>query len=86
MSDNVYDYIKREMEMSLAGPPDTDFQCGYLAGLMVLADDVLGFDMNKHPFAEAEKLCLTEEYRINRYKRELSRCRQGLMELNGERS
>ena len=66
MSCDVYAYIKKEMEMSLGAPPDTDFQRGYLAGLMVLADDVLGFDMNKHPFAEAEKLCLTEEYRINR--------------------
>jgi hypothetical protein len=86
MSDGVYTYVKRKMEMSLLAPPDTDFQCGYLAALLVLADDVLGFDMNKPPFAEAEKLCLTEKYRINRYECELSRCRQGLKELNGEQS
>ena len=86
MSDSVYTYIRKEMEMSLGGPPDTDFQRGYLAALLVLAEDVLGLDMNKHPFAEAEKLCLTEEYRINRYERELLRCRQELKELNGEQS
>ena len=84
MSDNVYDYIKREMEMSLGGPPDTDFQRGYLAALLVLAQDVLGFDMNKSPFAEAEEQCLSKQYRMIRLKRELSRCRRGLEELVGE--
>jgi len=89
MSDEVYRYIKTEMEMSLLGPPDTDFQRGYLAGLMVLANDVLGLDMNKPPFAEAEKLCLGEKYRMHRLRREIawrSRDLKELEELIGERS
>ena len=67
MSDNVYAYIKREMEMSLGGPPDTDFQRGYLAGLMVLAEDVLGLRMDVPPFSLARKLCGVSTGRMNRY-------------------
>lgn len=89
MSHDVYAYIKREMEMSLAGPPDTDFQRGYLAGLLVLAKDVLGLDMNKQPYSGAEKLCLGEGYRMQRLESEiawLSRELKQLEELVGERS
>jgi hypothetical protein len=89
MSDNVYAYIKREMEMSLAGLPDTDFQRGYLAGLLVLAKDVLGLDMNEQPFSEAEKLCLGEHYRMHRLQSEIAWRSRELLELEeliGERS
>jgi hypothetical protein len=86
MLDSVYTYIRTEMEMSLGGPPDTDFQRGYLAGLLVLAEDVLGLDMNKYPFAEAEKMCLGETYRMNKMRRDVTPCLRNVEELAGEQS
>lgn len=86
MWSDVYTYIRKEAEMSLGSPPDTDFQRGYLAALLVLAQDVLGLDMNKSPFVEAEALCLRPMYRTNRLKREISWCRHEIRKIEGERS
>jgi hypothetical protein len=89
MSDDIYRYIKTAVEMFLLDPPDTDSQRGYLAALMVLANDVLGLDMNKKPFAEAEKVCLTPTYRMRRLRREVAWRSQELKELEelmGEQS
>ena len=41
MSDNVYTYIKGSVEPFLRDPPDTEFQRGYLAALLNVADEAL---------------------------------------------
>ena len=71
MSVNIYDYIKSDVVASLLNPPDTEFQRGYLASLLVLAEEALGMRMDLSPFAEAHKLCFNAQYRA---RRDLTRC------------
>jgi hypothetical protein len=59
MSDNVYTYIKSNVEPFLFYPPDTDFERGYLAALLNVAEEALGLHLGKSPFMEAQKLCST---------------------------
>jgi hypothetical protein len=74
MSDDIYTYVRNSVEAYLLDPPDTDFQRGYLASLLVLAEEALGLRMDTHPFSEAHNLCFTPKYRIARAKRDLTRC------------
>ena len=57
MSDNVYTYIKGNVEPFLRYPPDTEFQRDYLAALLNVAEEALGLHLLKYPFAEAQMLC-----------------------------
>jgi hypothetical protein len=45
------------VEPFLLSPPDTDFQRGYLAALLNVAEEALGLRLAKYPFAEAQMLC-----------------------------
>jgi hypothetical protein len=40
----------------VSNPPDTDFQCGFLGAMLVLAEEALGLRMDLPPFAEAHEL------------------------------
>jgi hypothetical protein len=66
MSANIYDYIKTDVAAALLNPPDTEFQRGYLASLLVLAEEALGLRMDLSPFAEKHKLCFNAQYRSGR--------------------
>ena len=57
MSDSIYRYIKSGVDGFLTDPPDTDFQRGYLAALLGVAEEALGLHLGKSPFMEAQKLC-----------------------------
>ena len=57
MTDNVYTYIKSNVEPFLLDPPDTDFLQGYLAALLNVAEEALGLHLAKSPFKEAQELC-----------------------------
>jgi hypothetical protein len=57
MTDNIYTYIKGNVELFLSDPPDTEFQQGYLAALLNVAQEALGLHLAKSPFKEAQKLC-----------------------------
>lgn len=56
MTDSVYTYIKSNVEPYLLYPPDTDFQRGYLAALLNVAEEALGLHLGKSPFKEAQEL------------------------------
>jgi hypothetical protein len=62
MSDEVEEYVTRSVQMFLVDPPDTDYQCGFLAALLVLAKEALGLRMTEPPFAAAEGLCRSSEW------------------------
>jgi hypothetical protein len=47
MTDNVYTYIKSNVEPFLLDPPDTDFLQGYLAALLNVAEEALGLHLAK---------------------------------------
>ena len=55
MGDQVEEYVTEAVQMFLLAPPDTDFQCGFLAALLVVAKEALGLRMDSPPFAEAER-------------------------------
>jgi hypothetical protein len=57
MSDSIYTYIKSGVDGFLTDPLDTDFQRGYLAALLGVAEEALGLHLGKSPFMEAQKLC-----------------------------
>jgi hypothetical protein len=82
MSNNsIYDYVKNSVAASLQNPPDTEFLRGYLASLLVLAEEALGFNRDTHPFAEAHKFCFTAQYRATMARRDLARCFRQVEEL-----
>ena len=83
MSDNVYTYIKGNVEPFLRDPPDTEFQRGYLAALLNVADEALGLHLAKYPFAEAQMLC-SATGKMNWLQRELTRRRRDVEDLKGE--
>jgi hypothetical protein len=56
MTDSVYTYIKSNVEPYLLYPPDTDFQRGYLAALLNVAEEALGLHLGRSPFKEAQEL------------------------------
>ena len=84
MSDNVYTYVKKEAEMSVLNPPDTDFQRGYLAAILVLAEEVLGLRMDMPPFAKALKMCRSATGRMSRMQREIAWCLREMEDLMEE--
>ena len=53
MSDSVYTYIKSSVDDFLLDPQDSDFQRGYLAALLGVAEEALGLHLGKSPFMEA---------------------------------
>jgi hypothetical protein len=81
MSWNIYDYIRSSVAAYLLDPPDTEFQRGYLAALLILAEEALGLRMDTHHFAEAHNLCFTPEYRMARANRDLTRCSRQVEDL-----
>jgi hypothetical protein len=56
MSDSVEEYVTKAVRVFLIDPPDTDFQCGFLAALLVLAKEAVGLRMDTPPFAAAQDL------------------------------
>jgi hypothetical protein len=83
MTDNVYTYIKSNVEPFLLTPPHTDFQRGYLAALLNVAEEALGLHLGKYPFKEAY-LCLGATGTMHWLKREIARCSRDLKALKGE--
>jgi len=71
---NVEEYVRRSVEGFLGDPPDTDFQRGFLASLLIVAEEALGLRMDVAPFSQAQKLCLSATGRMNRVRREMARC------------
>jgi hypothetical protein len=71
---NVEEYARSSVEAFLGDPPDTDFQRGYLASLLIVAEEALGLRMDVAPFSQAQKLCLSTTGRMNRVRREMARC------------
>jgi hypothetical protein len=78
---NVEEYVRSAVQGFLGDPPDTEFQRGYLASLLVLAEEALGLRMDLPPFAEAHKLCFSAQYRVNRARRDLASCMRQVEEL-----
>jgi hypothetical protein len=56
MTDRVEEYVTRAVQTFLADAPDTDFQRGFLAALLVLAEEALELRLDSPPFAEAQEL------------------------------
>ena len=83
MSDNVYEYIKSNVEPFLLSPPDTDFQRGYLAALLNVAEEALGLHLAKYPFAEAQMLC-SAKGKMHWLQREITQRRRDVEYLKGE--
>jgi len=83
MSDNIYTYIKSNVEPFLRSPPDTEFQRGYLAALLAVADEALGLHLAKYPFKEAQMLC-SATGKMNWLQREITRLRRDVEDLKGE--
>ena len=83
MSDNVYTYIKGNVEPFLRDPPDTEFQRGYLAALLNVADEALGLHLAKYPFKEAQ-LCLGATGTMNWLEREIAHRRRDMENLKRE--
>ena len=80
MSDNVYEYIKSNVEPFLL---DTDFQRGYLAALLNVAEEALGLHLAKYPFAEAQMLC-SAKGKMHWLQREITHRRRDVEYLKGE--
>ena len=53
---SVEDYVSSSVKSFLGDPPDSDFQCGFLSALLVIAKEALGQRMDMTPFAEGEEL------------------------------
>jgi hypothetical protein len=83
MTDNIYTYIKGNVELFLSDPPDTEFQQGYLAALLTVADEALGLHLAKSPFKEAQ-LCLGATGTMNWLEREIAHRRRDMENLKGE--
>ena len=83
MSDSIYTYIKSGVDGFLTDPPDTDFQRGYLAALLGVAEEALGLHLGKSPFMEAQKLCSTPGT-INWLQREISHRKRDVENLKRE--
>ena len=66
MSDNVYEYIKSNVEPFLLSPPDTDFQRGYLAALLNVAEEALGLHLAKYPLLK-RRCCVRQKARCTGY-------------------
>ena len=65
----VEEYVTSSVQLFLGDPPDTEFQCGFLGALLVLAEEAIGVQMDVPPFAEAQKLlceCGGRKKRIQR--------------------
>jgi hypothetical protein len=57
----VEEYVKGSVEAFLNDPPDTDYQRGFLAAMLVLAKEALGLRTDLHPFAKAKELVGKED-------------------------
>ena len=62
MSDSIYTYIKSGVDGFLTDPPDTDFQRGYLAALLGVAEEALGLHLGKSPFMK-RRSCVRQQAR-----------------------
>jgi hypothetical protein len=83
MSDSVYTYIKSGVDDFLLEPPDSDFQRGYLAALLGVAEEALGLHLGKSPFMEAQKLC-SSAGTMNWLQREISHRKRDVENLKRE--
>ena len=83
MTDNVYTYIKSNVEPFLLDPPDTDFLQGYLAALLNVAEEALGLHLAKSPFKEAQELC-SPIGKMNWLQREITQRSRELKNLKRE--
>jgi hypothetical protein len=52
----VQKYLTESIESYLSDPPDSDFLCGYLSALLVVAEESLGLPMEYPPFKDARDL------------------------------
>ena len=66
MSDNVYTYINGSVEPYLRDPPDTEFQRGYLAALLNVAEEALGLHLAKRP-SRKRRCCVRQQARCTGY-------------------
>src|SRR5262245_37973021 len=56
MANQLEEYVTSAVQMFLVDPPDTDFQYGFLAALLVVAKEALELRMDNPPFANAQDL------------------------------
>ncbi len=54
--EQVQKYITESIESYLSDPPDSDFLCGYLSAMLVVAEESLGLPMECLPFVEGRSL------------------------------
>ena len=83
MSDSVYTYIKSSVDDFLLDPPDSDFQRGYLAALLGVAEEALGLHLGKSPFMEAAEAVFNPGT-INWLQREISHRKRDVENLKRE--
>ena len=57
----VEEYVLSSVETFLNDPPDTDYQRGFLAAMLVLAEEALGLRTDLHPFEKAKELVSKED-------------------------
>jgi hypothetical protein len=69
MTINPEDYMRNALDSFAKDPPDTDFQEGYLAALMVFANEAMGFAWNDPALAKCENLSTKAAVAIERKKR-----------------
>ena len=73
---NVEKYIKSAVQGFVSDPPDSDFQSGYLAALLVVAQEALGHRLDIPPYGEADPQHTFLRPRLDIYARGFGRCDQ----------
>src|SRR5262249_27547658 len=53
---NVEEFVRTAIQGFVNDPPDSDFQCGYLGAMLVVAKEAIAVPMEMSPYAEAQKL------------------------------
>jgi hypothetical protein len=52
----VDEYVRSAVHGFVGDPPDSNYQSGYLAALLVIAQEALGHRLDMSPYAEADPL------------------------------
>ena len=50
----VEEYVRSTVQGFVGDPPDSDYQSGFLAALLVIAQEALGHRLDMSPYAEAD--------------------------------
>jgi hypothetical protein len=56
VSEHIEAMMRKCLASFVTNPPDTDFQKGYVAGMLVFANEVLGIPRNDPTWADADAL------------------------------